>query len=120
MIMVKNSKTKKNIKDLDKIYKEINREIYYPDLNNFFLNLIKNHEIKVDKKKYPNSIFYMKNGKFLFEYDKEIKDLFCSNERIWAVLENKFKLNHKQTQEFIKDLVETYLNLKDTLPRRDD
>ena len=66
--------------------------------------------------KYPDSIFYKKNGEVLFEYDKETKYFWVSEEKIWSFFESNFGLNYQEIKELIKGMVEEHLNLGEVTP----
>ena len=60
--------------------------------------------------RYPNSIFYLKNGKIYFELDVENHILYCSYTLVWDVFSEQSKYNHVETQRVIKDMVERHTN----------
>ena len=63
-------------------------------------------EYKDDR--YPNSIFYLKNGKIYFELEKD--GLWCDYNLVWYVFSNQNDLNYNETQRVIKNVVERYTN----------
>ena len=60
--------------------------------------------------RYPNSIFYHKNGKIYFELDVDKHKLYCSYNLVWNVFSEQSNYNHDETQRIIKDMVERHTN----------
>ena len=58
------------------------KELYltYP-VKQLFFELTKDIVIKIDEIKYPNKIFYFKNDKCIFYYNKENKYFWCNINR---------------------------------------
>ena len=67
--------------------------------------------------RYPNSIYYHKNGVIYFELDVENHILYCSYTLAWNVFSEKNKLDYYETQRVIKDKVERYTNWGSVTPR---
>ena len=69
--------------------------------------------------KYPNSVFYKKDGKVIFELEKTINTTYfwVDYDTIWKVLYDKFELNYTETQSFIKTQVEDTLKLQGITPK---
>ena len=65
-------------------------------------------EYKDDR--FPNSIFYHKNGKIYFELDVDNHILYCSYTLAWNVFSEQNKLDYYETQRVIKDMVERHTN----------
>ena len=61
---------------------------------------------------YPNHIFYMKNGKVIFDYNK-IQDVgYFIHKGLWEILKTLFGRDYKQIQDITKKWVEEHYNLK--------
>ena len=63
---------------------------------------------------YPNYIFFMKDGKIIFDYDKKNGKVFVDNNEIWRVLDSYLKIESKQIQVLVKLWVEEYYGLNVT------
>ena len=84
-----------------------------------FFDLCQGLILKIDKKKYPNSIFFFNSkDEFFFEYDSKSKYLWCSHSRIWSVFDSEYGLNYQQIQAFIKGAVEEHFKCKEITPHR--
>ena len=85
-----------------------------------FLYLIEDLVIKIDKEKYPNSIFLFKNGEVWFEIykrqDEKNGNIWCSNKHYWLVFEREYGLNYTEIQELTKDMVGKHFKLKELTP----
>lgn len=84
-------------------------------MTEFFINMLDGCEIVVDKR-YPNSVFYRKNGEVLFEKDVKNKYFFVHYDKIWLVLERRFGLQYGKMQTFIKNVLETLKNFQGLRP----
>ena len=77
-----------------KIIKYLNSE--YGDLTPF------------ETEKYPDYIFFMKDGEVVFDYNKENGYVAVSYEKIWSFLESFFGLEYEEIQDLTKDWVEEH------------
>lgn len=80
-----------------------------------FLELLNGCEIKIDKEKYPNSIFLFKNGEYYFEIEND--RLWCRHKYVWSVFENEFSMQYNEIQVFIKGMVEEHFKCKGLTPK---
>jgi hypothetical protein len=62
----------------------------------------------------PEYIFFMKNGRVMFDYNKENGFVYISYDDIWSFLERIFSMEYKQIQEVTKLWVEEHYNLRVT------
>ena len=85
------------------------------DMEVFFLSFLEGCEIKISDK-YPDSIFYIKNDKILFQQKMKNKYFWVEYDFIWSIFERKYGLNYTETQAFIKDLLETHIKLEGYTP----
>jgi hypothetical protein len=90
------------------------------EMEQWFQLVLDGLQIEINNHK-PNSVYYEKGGKILFELyqnpdDKEEKHLWCNTILVWSVFENEFGLNYDETQVFIKNMVEKYLKLGAVIP----
>ena len=83
-----------------KIIKYLNSE--YGDLTLF------------ESEKYLNHIFFMKDGKVIFDYNKKNGRVFISYDKIWSFLQNFFGLNYEEIQDLTKEWVEEHYKLRVT------
>ena len=81
-----------------KIIKYLNSE--YGDLTPF------------ETEKYPDYIFFMKDGKVIFEYDKKNEFVYISYNKIWSFLESFFGLKYEEIQDLTKEWVEGHYKLR--------
>ena len=56
--------------------------------------------------KWEDYIFFMKNDKVIFEYNKENGNVYISYDRIWSFLESFFGLEYKEIQDLTKEWVD--------------
>lgn len=82
-----------------------------------FLNEILNKDLtcKIDKEKYPNSIFYFDGETFLLELEKTENNLYAwvSYSNIWCPISAKNNWDYDQTQAFLKERIEEHFKLRD-------
>ena len=60
---------------------------------------------------YPNFIFFMKDGKFIFDYNTKHNSVHISYVHIWSFLSSIFGLNFKEIQDLTKEWVEEQFKL---------
>jgi len=72
----------------------------------------------VESEKYPDSIFYKKNGKVVMEQDKKNKNFRFDYDNIWSFFESFFGVEYEQIQEVLSYWLEETLKLKDYTPVR--
>ena len=80
-----------------KIIKYLNSE--YGDLEQY------------ETEKQPNHIFFMKDGKLIFVYNRKNGYVGVSYDKIWSFLENFFGLEYKEVQDLTKEWVEEHYKL---------
>ena len=83
-----------------------------------FLEILNGCEIKIDKEKYPNSVFLFKNGECYFEIENPI--IWCRYKHVWQIFENEFSMNYVDIQQFIKGQVEEHFKCKGLTPKYND
>jgi len=64
--------------------------------------------------KWEDYIFFMKNDKVIFEYNKENGYVYISYDRIWSFLESFFGLKFEEIQDLTKEWVEEHYKLSVT------
>jgi len=79
---------------------------------NFGLNQL---EI-VESKKYPNSIFFKKNGEVVMEQDKKNKNFLFDYDEIWSFFESFFGMEYQEIQEVLSYWLEETLKLEGYTP----
>jgi hypothetical protein len=67
-----------------------------------------------ETEKFPNSVFYVRDGEILFEYNKKNGRTYMSSVYIWSFLECIFSMEYEQIQEVTKLWVEEHYNLRVT------
>ena len=64
-----------------------------------------------ETEKYPDYIFFMKDGKLIFGYNKKNGYVGVSYDKIWSFLENFFGLEYEEIQGLTKEWVEEHYKL---------
>lgn len=101
---------------MDKVNLHITRKVLFEkfsiknDMEGLFLSFLDGCEMNVDEQ-YPNSIFYVKNGKVLFRQELKNKYFSISNNSIWSVFYSKYCMDNQQIQVFMKGMLEEHLKL---------
>ena len=82
------------------------------EMKNFLRENLNGTTIKLNDK-YPQSVFYLKNDKVLFELyqDGKNREFYVRYDDIWSVFETKYSMEYADIQAFIKNAVETDLKL---------
>jgi len=70
----------------------------------------------VTSEKYPNSVFFRKDGKVVMEQDKEYKDFWVDYHEIWSFFESFFGMEYEQIQEVLRYWLEENFKLKGYTP----
>lgn len=65
----------------------------------------------VNEKKFPGCIFWMKDGKYMFEYNEKYIGKFWVRHSIWLDFKSKFNLDYTDTSNLLKPLVESTFKL---------
>jgi hypothetical protein len=60
----------------------------------------------------PDSIFYQKGDRIVFDYDKKIGYVFMDYGEIWSFFENVFGMEYWQIQHITKMWIEEHYNLE--------
>ena len=74
----------------------------------------------VTSEKYPNSVFFRKDGKVVMEQDKEYKDFWVDYHEIWSFFESFFGMEYQQIQEVLRYWLEENFKLKGYTPYEND
>ena len=69
---------------------------------------------KFETDKYPNHIFYMKDGVVIFDYNLKNGRCYISYDDIWSVLEVIFQLEYKEIKGVTREWVEEHYKLEVT------
>ena len=70
----------------------------------------------VKSEKYPNSIFFKKNGEVVMEQDKKNKDFLFDYDEIWSFFESFFGIEYSEIQQLMEVWLEETLNLEEYTP----
>jgi chromosome segregation ATPase len=111
-------RTKEKIKELEKQIEELRREAQKEEeMIEWFKSLLNGLEIEINDK-YPNEVFYKRNGKFFFVlYKGSIETYFyCDHKLVWNIFKEKYNLYYDEIQSFIKKMIEQYLKLSNVTP----
>lgn len=79
-----------------------------------FLDIIDGCTIKIDKDKYPDSIFLFKGDDWMFEIEKSI--VWCRWDKVWNKIYKAISGDYNATQAFIKDLLEQHFKMNGVTP----
>ena len=82
-------------------------------IDNFITFLIEPHEVKTTKK-YPNSIFWVKDGEVIAQIISS--EDFWLHYKIWDDISDQFGLEYDETQSVIKTWLEQHYNLGGLTP----
>ena len=96
-------------KELDELQKIVDKPTISKEER--FLQLIDGLTVKIDQKKYPNSVFLFKGNHFYFEIEKTY--IWCSYYKVWSVFEKEYEMEYADVQVFIKDQLEEHFKIKD-------
>jgi hypothetical protein len=81
-----------------------------------FLQLMEGLTVKINKVNYPDSIFYFRNGEFMFEIEND--KAFLNYELFWGVFENEFNMDYTHIKDFTRSMLKEHFKMKvvKTLP----
>lgn len=97
------------------VWKEFGYDRTFDTPEDFFLYIIKDIKIK-EQTKFPDSVFWEKNGKIIFEQNFKNKELYVDYNTIWVIFWKVFNIDYGETQKIIIGVVEEYLNWKGFTP----
>lgn len=80
-------------------------------IEEFFLSILYSLRIQINKN-YPNSIFYKKNDLIFIEQNFKNKCFYFRYPDFWSVFETKFKLNYREVQNILKDLLKKHFQIE--------
>ena len=69
---------------------------------------------KFESDRYPNNIFYMKDGIVIFDYNWGNGRCYISYDEVWSFLESVFQLENEEIKVITKEWVEKHYKLKVT------
>jgi hypothetical protein len=70
----------------------------------------------VTSERYPNSIFYRKNGKVVMEQDKKNKNFWIDYDEFWSFFNSFFSMEYKEWQGVMRTWLEETFNLRGYTP----
>ena len=70
--------------------------------------------VRYETDRWKNYIFFMKDDKVIFEYNKENGKVYISYEHIWSFLNSFFGLKYTEIQDLTKEWVEEQFKLSVT------
>ncbi len=86
---------------------------YNNAIDKFITYKLEPHEEKRTKK-YPKSVFWVKNGEVIVEIQKS--GYFWVSQQIWRSISLMFSLEHTETRQFIKEWLEEHYKLGGLIP----
>jgi hypothetical protein len=108
--------TEEKIQELKKQIEELKKE---EEMKEWFKSLLNGLEIGINDNN-PNSVYYKRNSRIFFELFQISgkKYFWCDYDLVWNILQDKYKLNFYETQDFINSMVEQHLKLGAVTPFR--
>jgi len=79
-----------------------------------WLNLEYGDLTPYEMEKHPNQIFFMKDEKIFFNYNKKPGTVGISYDKIWSFLESFFGLEYEEIQDITKEWIEEHYKLRVT------
>lgn len=76
-----------------------------------FLDIIAGYTIN-ESQYYPDEIFYIKDDFVLIDYNLKTKVAYIRYSLLWSVFETNLYLNHQETRDLMKSMLETHLKLE--------
>ncbi len=70
--------------------------------------------VRYETDSYPNYIFFMNDGKVIFNYNKENGYVGISYDKIWLLLSSFFGLEYEEIRDLTKEWVEEHYKLEVT------
>ena len=70
----------------------------------------------VTLERYPNSVFFRKNGKVVMRQDKKTKRFWFDYDDIWSFFESVFSMEYQQIQDVMRYWLKETLKLEDYTP----
>jgi hypothetical protein len=86
---------------------------YTNTIDKFITYLLEPHE-EIRTKKFPDSIFWVKDGEVISEIEKP--KYFWVKPKIWRSISSMLSLEYDETQEVIKDWLEEHYKLGELTP----
>ena len=71
----------------------------------------------VESEKYPNSVFFRKNGKVVMMEDKKSKFFWFDYDKIWSFFESFFGMEYQQIEDVLNYWLEDTLKLEGYTPK---
>ncbi len=87
---------------------------YNNAIDKFITYQLEPHE-EIRTKKFPDSIFWVKDGEVITEIEKT--NFFWVSNQIWRSISLMFSLKHTETQQVVKDWLEEHYKLGSLKPR---
>jgi hypothetical protein len=87
---------------------------YNNSIDKFITYQFEPHE-EIRTKKFPDSIFWVKDGKVIVEIEKT--NFFWVSNQIWRSISLMFSLKNDETQQVVKDWLEEHYKLGNLKPR---
>ena len=80
-----------------------------------FLDIIDGCTIKIDKLKYPNSIFLFKGDDWMFEIENS--NIWCRLDKVWERISEAISGDYQATLAFLKMQLDQHFKMKGVTPR---
>ncbi len=71
----------------------------------------------VTSDRYPNSVFYKKDGRVVMEQNKKNNNFWFDKDEIWSIFERFFNMEYEEIKEFLKYWLEEILKLEGFTPK---
>ena len=71
-----------------------------------------------DFKKYPNNLFWKKDGEVVMKLDGEDNNLWVAYDSIWSIIESKYYLKQYEVKDLIEDVVAEHWKIEGVTANR--
>ncbi len=79
-----------------------------------FLQLISDLNIKTDRNKYPQVLFFFKGNSLLMDYMEQVSTMCISEKNVWSVLKTEFKLTDPKIEKLTLTVLQNHFTLNIT------
>ena len=107
-------KLQQQIAEKEAELQQLKKEFEKVTLKERFQELLNGCTIKIDREKYPNSIFLFKGDKCFFEFEND--NFWISYFNVWEIIEKEFKIDYDKIQALIKSEIEEHFKCDGVTP----
>lgn len=96
------------VKDFQNKLSLLKDKIYTDPKEQYFINLIKDCQIKLDQAEYPFTMFLFQDNNYMFNYNWQDNFFSCHCYKVLSDFESKFNITNHFSRQFIKDMLEKH------------